>query len=47
MTNLIYDDDIIIQTQDDIKAGRAGKQRVQFKESLSFGFVYTFASKNY
>ena len=46
MTNLIYDDNVIIQTPDDIKEGRPGHQRVQFKESLSFGFVYTFATGN-
>ena len=46
MTNLIYDDNVIIQTPDEAKAGTPGRQRIQFKESLSFGFVYTFASKN-
>ena len=46
MTNLIYDDNVIIQTPAELKAGKPGKQRIQFKESLSFGFVYTFASKN-
>ena len=46
MTNLIYDDDVIIQTPEELKAGLPGHQRIQFKESLSFGFVYTFASKN-
>lgn len=46
MTNMIYDDNVIIQTPDEAKAGTPGRQRIQFKESLSFGFVYTFASKN-
>ena len=43
ITNLIYDDNIIIATQEESKAGLPGKQRIQFKESLSFGFVYTFS----
>ena len=45
-TNLIYDDNVIIQTPEEKKNGIAGHQRIQFKESLSFGFVYTFASRN-
>lgn len=45
-TNLIYDDDVMIQTPEEKTAGLPGRQRIQFKESLSFGFVYTFASKN-
>ena len=43
ITNLIYDDNVIIVTPEEKAAGLPGKQRVQFKESLSFGFVYTFA----
>ena len=43
ITNLIYDDDVLIATPEEKAAGKPGKQRVQFKESLSFGFVYTFA----
>lgn len=45
-TNLIYDDNVIIQTPEEKKNSIAGHQRIQFKESLSFGFVYTFASRN-
>ena len=45
LTNLIYDDNIIIQTAKDIENARPGKQRVQFRESLAFGFTYTIASK--
>ena len=42
-TNLIYDDNVMIVTPEEKSAGLPGRQRVQFKESLSFGFVYTFA----
>ena len=44
-TNLIYDDTVIIQTEEEIEQGIPGKQRIQFKESLAFGFTYTIASK--
>lgn len=44
-TNLIYDDNVMIVNDKDIDRYPEGKQRVQFKESLTFGFVYTFASK--
>lgn len=40
-TNLIYDDSIMIPD----KEGNNPKPRVQFKESLAFGFTYTIASK--
>ena len=40
-TNLIYDDTIMITTE----ADPTPKARVQFKESLAFGFTYTIASK--
>lgn len=40
-TNLIYDDTIMIAD----KNGENPKARVQFKESLAFGFTYTIASK--
>ena len=40
-TNLIYDDTIMITDAD----GNDPKARVQFKESLAFGFTYTIASK--
>lgn len=45
-TNLIYDDKVMIKNDKDLDKYPNGKQRVQFKESLSFGFVYTIASKN-
>ncbi len=44
-TNLIYDDKVIVRTPEDINGGLPGKQRIQFKESLLFGFVYTFSNK--
>lgn len=40
-TNLIYDDKVLIFSEKDGET----KQRVQFKESLLFGFTYTIASK--
>ena len=40
-TNLIYDDTIMIPDAD----GKNPKARVQFKESLAFGFTYTIANK--
>lgn len=40
-TNLIYDDKVLIFNE----ADGLTKQRVQFKESLLFGFTYTIASK--
>ncbi len=40
-TNLIYDDTIMIAD----KNGENPKARVQFKESLAFGFTYTIATK--
>ena len=44
-TNLIYDDTIMITNPKDIDQYPGGKARVQFKESLAFGFTYTIASK--
>ena len=41
MTNLIYDDTIMIAD----KNGENPKARVQFKESMAFGFTYTIANK--
>lgn len=41
MTNLIYDDNVKIATEKD----PVKKARVQFRENLAFGFVYTIASK--
>ena len=40
-TNLIYDDKVLIFSE----ADGLTTQRVQFKESLGFGFTYTFATK--
>ena len=40
-TNLIYDDKVMIYSEKDGQT----KQRVQFKESMLFGFTYTIASK--
>ena len=45
-TNLIYDDNVLIKNDKDLDMYPDGKQRIQFKESLTFGFVYTFASKS-
>lgn len=42
---LIYDDKVMIQSDKDIEQYPNGRQRVQFKESLAFGFSYTLASK--
>jgi len=44
-TNLIYDDTIMIVNEKDIDKYPDGKARVQFKESLAFGFTYTIASR--
>ena len=44
-TNLIYDDTIMIKNDKDIDRYPDGKARVQFKESLAFGFTYTIANK--
>ena len=40
-TNMIYDDQILIYSKKDGET----KVRVQFKESIAFGFTYTIASK--
>ena len=40
-TNMIYDDQIMIFSEKD----NLTKARVQFKESIAFGFTYTIASK--
>lgn len=42
-TNLIYDDKVLVKNDKDLDRYPDGKQRVQFKESLAFGFVYTFS----
>ena len=44
-TSLIYDDKVLIVEDWDMDKYPNGKQRVQFMESLQFGFTYTFASK--
>lgn len=44
-TNLIYDDKVMIVSEKDKSKYPNGRQRVQFKESLAFGFTYTIASK--
>lgn len=44
-TNLIYDDDVMIKNDKDLEQFPDGKARVQFKESLAFGFTYTIANK--
>ena len=44
-TNLIYDDQIMIKNEKDIDLFPNGKARVQFKESIAFGFTYTIAKK--
>ena len=44
-TNLIYDDKVMIISDKDKEQYPNGRQRVQFKESLAFGFTYTIASK--
>ena len=44
-TNLIYDDTIMIINDKDIDEFPEGKARVQFKESLAFGFTWTIANK--
>lgn len=46
-TNLIYDDMVMIDSENCPKHKVADSHaRVQFKESLAFGFTYTIASKN-
>lgn len=44
-TNMIYDDKIMITNEKDIDKFPEGKARLQFKESIAFGFTYTIASK--
>ena len=43
VTNMIYDDKVMIKDEKDIAKYPDGKQRVQFKESLTFGFTWTIA----
>ncbi len=44
-TNLIYDDTIMIVNPKDQETYPDGKARVQFKESLAFGFTWTIANR--
>ena len=44
-TNFIYDDTIMIVNAKDVEQFPDGKARLQFKQSLAFGFTYTIASK--
>ena len=44
-TNLIYDDTIMIVNDKDVDNFPEGRARVQFKESLAFGFTWTIANK--
>ena len=44
-TNLIYDDTIKIVNDKDVDSFPDGRARVQFKESLAFGFTWTIANK--
>lgn len=45
ITNFIYDDMVMIKSDKDLDKFPDGKARVQFKESLAFGFTYTIATK--
>ena len=42
---LIYDDNVMITSKDDIDKYPAGKQRIQFRELVGVGFVYRFPNK--
>ena len=44
-TNLIYDATIMIVNDKDVDRFPEGRSRVQFKESLAFGFTWTIANK--
>ncbi len=45
LTNLIYDPNIMVKTLEEVEQKLPGKQRVQFRENIAFGFTYTIASK--
>ena len=45
-TSLIYDDKVMVRTEKILEKYPEGRQIVQFKESLAFGFAYTIVSKN-
>lgn len=42
---LIYDDNVLIKSDDDIEKYPDGRRRIQFKEYIGIGFVYKFAGK--
>ena len=44
-TNLIYDDKVMVKTDQILEKYPDGKKMIQFKESLAFGFSYTIASR--
>ena len=43
VTNLIYDENVMIKNEKDIEQYPNGRARVQFKESIAFGFTWTIA----
>ena len=43
VTNLIYDENVMIKNEKDIAQYPNGRARVQFKESIAFGFTWTIA----
>ena len=43
VTNLIYDENVMIKNEKDIVEYPNGRARVQFKESIAFGFTWTIA----
>ena len=43
VTNLIYDENVMIKNEKDLDEYPDGRARVQFKESIAFGFTWTIA----
>lgn len=43
VTNLIYDENVMIKNEKDLAEYPNGRSRVQFKESIAFGFTWTIA----
>ena len=43
VTNLIYDENVMIKNEKDLAQYPNGRARVQFKESIAFGFTWTIA----
>ena len=43
VTNLIYDENVMIKNEKDLAEYPNGRARVQFKESIAFGFTWTIA----